>query len=129
MDITHINALNRFALQHQRGWREELSRCWLRAGYPSSTCDDDKALLQQLRNNGGPTILAAFTPRETDYRYVAYLKKDRKERLTTRSARWVTAWRLVTADGIDIVLPWCDSKDEARSTAVELGAFLAGELT
>lgn len=128
MNCTHINALNRFALKHQRGWKRLLNSCWLKAAYPSGTSDEDCALLQQLRNNGGPAILPQFTPRPDGYKQVAYLTKDRMERFTVKRGWYVTAWRIVSRDGIDLIQPWSETKSEASETATAEGIFLLGQL-
>lgn len=126
MTIDQINALNRFALQNKRGWKQLLDSCWMRAAYPASTSDADKALLQQLRNNGGPTIVSTFRPRADGFRRVGYLKQDRREHTNRLRAGFANAWRIVDEGGVDLVQPWCDKKTEAHDTAGELRIFLAG---
>ncbi|KVP17082.1 hypothetical protein [Burkholderia ubonensis] len=126
MNIDQINALNRFALKHKRGWKDLLDQSWMRAAYPACTSDADKALLQQLRNNGGPSIVATFRPREDGYKKVGFLKQDRMERFNLKRGWFVNAWRIVTEAGTDLVQPWSNKKTEARETAAELGIFLAG---
>lgn len=125
MTIDQINALNRFALAHKRGWKRLLERAWERVNYPVSTTDADKALLQQLRNNGGPTLLSTFKTRAEGYRKVGYLQQAHRECITYRGARTVLAWRIVTEAGDDMVQPWCEKKGEARDLADTLGIFLA----
>ena len=126
MTIDQINAMNRFALKHKRGWKDLLNQSWMRAGYPAGTSDDDKALLQQLRNNGGPTIVSTFQPRPDGFRRVGYLKQARREHINSQRAWTANAWHIVTEAGDDIVQPWCDKKTEARNTAATLGIFLVG---
>ncbi|WP_198387696.1 hypothetical protein [Burkholderia ubonensis] len=126
MNIDQINALNRFALKHKRGWKQLIDQCWMRAAYPACTSDEDKALLQQLRNNGGPSIVATFKPCEAGYTRMGFLKSDRMERFNLKRGWFVKAWRIVTEAGTDMVQPWSNKKTEARETADQLGIFLAG---
>ena len=57
-----------------------------------------------------------------------FLKKDRQERFNLRRGWFVTAWRIVDADGRDMVQPWCRSKSEAKAVAKAGGITLGGEL-
>lgn len=57
-----------------------------------------------------------------------YLKKDRMERCNLKRAWFVNAWRIVDAQGVDMVQPWPNKKSEARRIAVQLGIELIGEL-
>ena len=57
-----------------------------------------------------------------------YLKKDRMERFNLKRGWFVNAWRIVDAQGKDMVLPWPQTKSEARRIAVQLGIELIGEL-
>lgn len=59
----------------------------------------------------------------------AYLKKDRQERFNMKRGWFVNAWRLVTEDGTDIILPWMNTKTEARMVAKFHGITIIGELT
>lgn len=129
MHIDQINALNRFALAHKRGWKNCLYACWLRASYPSDTSPADQVLLQQLRNNGGAALLETFQPRPEGYQRIGYLKKDRKERYNLKRGWFVNAWRIVTEAGADLVQPWDDTRSEAKKTAGEVGICLVGVLS
>lgn len=129
MNVDQINALNRFALTHKRGWKHLLYSCWLRAAYPAETSAGDRVLLQQLRNNGGAELLATFRPREGGFKRVGYLKKDRKERFNLKRGWFVNAWRLVSDVGTDLVQPWDSTKTEARESAEQLGICLIGVLS
>ena len=60
---------------------------------------------------------------------VGYLKLDRQERFVNKRegstrAWFVNAWRIVDAEGKDMVQPWADTKTEARATAKDLGITL-----
>lgn len=57
----------------------------------------------------------------------AYLKKDRQEHRKARTVVMKTAWRLVTDEGIDVVLPWFDTKGEARDFAKSNGIVILGD--
>jgi hypothetical protein len=57
-----------------------------------------------------------------------YLKKDHMERYNSKRGWFVNAWRIVDAQGVDMVQPWHNKKSEARSTAAALGIELIGEL-
>jgi len=57
-----------------------------------------------------------------------YLKKDMQERFNLKRAWFVNAWRIVDADGDDMVQPWMRTKKEARQLAKNLGIHLV-ELT
>ena len=129
MHIDQINALNRFALAHKRGWKNRLYSCWLRAAYPANISPGDQVLLQQLRNNGGAALLETFHPHEEGYTRVGYLKKDRKERYNLKRGWFVNTWRIVSEVGSDLVQPWADTKSEAKETAAEVGICLVGILT
>lgn len=124
MNIEQINAMNRFAQKHGRTWKGVLSESWLRAGYPSGTPSEDQALLQQLRNNGGPSILEHYRPRDTAYGKLGFLKKDQMERFNLKRGWHVNAWRIVDEQGSDLVQPWSPTKKDARDTAESLGIFL-----
>lgn len=55
---------------------------------------------------------------------IGYLKKDRQERYNLKRARFVNAWRIVDAQGRDMVQPWSNTKIDARQTAKALGIKL-----
>ena len=57
-----------------------------------------------------------------------YLKKDLMERYNLKSGWFVSAWRIVDAQGVDLVQPWPNTKSEARRIAAQLGIELIGEL-
>lgn len=128
MNIDQINALNRFALENQRGWKDRLFSSWMCGIYPVTTSGEDQALLQQLRNSGGAEILETFKPREDGFKKVGYLKEDRIERTNRKRAWFAKAWRIVTEAGSDLVQPWDMRKHEAKETANELGICLVGVL-
>lgn len=69
-----------------------------------------------------PTIAARPVTRQ------GYLKKDRMERYNSKRGWFVNAWRIVDAQGKDMVQPWQNKKSEARRTAAALGIELVGEL-
>ena len=48
---------------------------------------------------------------------VGYLKKDKQERFNLKRGWFVNAWRIVDADGVDMILPYSNTKTEARATA------------
>ena len=58
---------------------------------------------------------------------VGYLKKDRQERFNLKRAWFVSAWRVVDAQGVDLFQPWCSTKTEARRLCKELGIELIEE--
>ena len=125
MNVEQINALNRFALKHGRTWRASLSRCWVLVKYPRDIGDTDAALLQQLRNNGGPAMLATFQPREDGYQKVGYLKRDQMEVRSATDVHFGSAWRIVDADEQDLIQPWDNLLSSARDTAWQTGIYLA----
>ncbi len=53
-----------------------------------------------------------------------YLKKDRQERFNTKRGWFVTAWRIVNAEGRDMIQPWMNTKGEARAIAKQQGIDL-----
>jgi len=55
---------------------------------------------------------------------IGYLKKDRQERFNLKRAWFVNAWRIVDAQGRDMVQPWPNTKTDARQTAKALGIKL-----
>ena len=57
-----------------------------------------------------------------------YLKEDRMERFNLKRGWFVNAWRIVDAQGVDLVQPWSDTKSEARRIAAQVGIELIGEL-
>lgn len=57
-----------------------------------------------------------------------YLKKDRLERFNLRCGWFVNAWRIVDAQGWDLVQPWARTKTEARETARALNIEILGEI-
>jgi hypothetical protein len=61
--------------------------------------------------------------------HVGYLKKDRREKFVCgggrRTRAWfVNAWRIVDANGKDLIQPWQDTKGEARRVAKASGIKL-----
>lgn len=54
----------------------------------------------------------------------AHLVKDRQEKFNTKRGWFVTAWRIVDAQGQDLVQPWMNSKTEAKEVAELLGITL-----
>jgi hypothetical protein len=57
-----------------------------------------------------------------------YLKRDIREWISAvKRCRWVTAWRIVDAQGDDMIFPWPHSKREARETANAHGIVIIGE--
>jgi len=54
-----LDAIVEFARRHGRGWKGKLEECWMRAGYPGCS-STQAALLQQVRNQCGPSWLADF---------------------------------------------------------------------
>jgi hypothetical protein len=126
--IEQINALNRFALAHKRGWKHVLHTSWMNASYPFGTPPGDRVLLQQLRNNGGAELLATFRPRAEGYTRIGFLKVDRMERFNLKRGWFVKAWRIVNETGADLIQPWSNRKSEAQETADEVGICLVGVL-
>lgn len=55
---------------------------------------------------------------------VGFLKLDRQERFNMKRAWFVNAYRIVDAEGNDMVQPWSNTKTEARATAKALGITL-----
>lgn len=127
IDVAQLNALNRFALTYGRNWRTRLRTHWERdARPPLRTPDADIALLRQVRNQA-PNLLFEFKPLPTGYAQVGYLKKDHQERYNLTRGWYVTAWRIVDANGDDLVQPWSGTKTEARETAEQLRIYLLAE--
>ena len=122
--IQQVNALNKFAQMHGRGWREQVICHWVTGSRPRHLSLDEAACLQQIRNQYGPDFLQHFKPHGGDYAGVVYLKKDRMERFNLKRGWFVTAWRLVDAVGVDRVQPWASTKGEARAQAKALNLYL-----
>ena len=55
---------------------------------------------------------------------IGYLKKDMLERYNMKRAWFVNAWRIVDENGKDMVLPWPNTKTEARRLAAQMGIKL-----
>lgn len=127
LNAKHLNALTKFANHEGRRWREALASAWATGNYPRFLTMDETALLQQVRNSKGPDFLVHFKPIEGDFEKVGYLKKDRQERFNLKRGWFVTAWRIVDAEGKDLVQPWSNTKGEARETAKSLKIFLLAE--
>lgn len=56
-----------------------------------------------------------------------YLMRDRQERLKTNGSKWVTAWKIVDAQGETMVYPWDNTRKHALQTAKELGIEILGD--
>lgn len=56
-----------------------------------------------------------------------WLKKDTQERFNLKRAWFVNAWRIVDADGNDMVQPWSNTKKEALTLAKALRIEIQGE--
>jgi hypothetical protein len=56
-----------------------------------------------------------------------YLLKARRERFNIKRGWFVNAWRIVNDEGIDMILPWFDTKSEARKVAKSTGIVLLGD--
>jgi hypothetical protein len=54
----------------------------------------------------------------------ARLKRDSVDRLNLRRAWRVTAWRIVDANGADMVRPWMNTRTEARQYCARMGIRL-----
>jgi len=57
-----------------------------------------------------------------------YLKRDQDEMRKAKRIYWRSCWRIVDAEGHDLIQPWPWTKGEARETAKALGIKLLGEL-
>lgn len=57
----------------------------------------------------------------------AWIKLDSQERFNLRRAWRVNAWRLVDADGRDMVQPWSDTRGNALRVADALGYVILGD--
>ena len=56
-----------------------------------------------------------------------YLKKDRMERYNSKRGWFVNAWRIVDAQGNDLVKPWQNKKSEDSRMDAAIGIELIGE--
>lgn len=120
--LDQLNALNRYALKHGRTWRSKLQQAWLKDG--GLRQEVDAGLLQQFRNNGGPDLVAKYQPIDTDWTRIGFLKEDHQERFSLKRGWLVKAWRIVSAEDIDLVQPWTTSRTDARTTARALSIYL-----
>lgn len=50
-----------------------------------------------------------------------WLKKDRVEKFNLKRGWFVNAWRVVNANGDDLIQPWCATKKEALATIKSMG--------
>lgn len=74
----------------------------------------------------GSSVRNSTSPEIDFMKTIGYLKKDRMESV---SRRWlVNAWRIVDANGVDLIQPWDRTKSEARVTAKHCNIELKGEL-
>lgn len=55
---------------------------------------------------------------------VGFLEMDSEERFNTKRSWRVQAWRIVDAEGKDLVQPWFRTQGEAKETAKALGISL-----
>lgn len=60
-------------------------------------------------------------------RKTAFLVKTCMERFNLKRGRYVNAWRLVDAEGNDLVQPWMNKRKEAIDLANNLGYRLVTE--
>ena len=129
LKLKHINALNRFALLYGYGWRRRLLASLVDGeAMPARTSEHDAGLLRELFATAGTSLIEKFKPREGGYGKVAYLRKDHMERFNTLRAWVVNAWRLVDANGRDIIQPWSHTRTEARKTASANSIFLIEDI-
>jgi hypothetical protein len=54
LSAEHLTALQRFAFKYGRNWKQELNLAWSQGSYEGNP---DANLLQQIRNERGPTWL------------------------------------------------------------------------
>lgn len=122
LTLQQLNALNRYALKHGRTWRSKLQHAWRTDG--GLRLEPEAALLQQLRNQGGPELIKTYEPKATDWTRLGFLKEDRQERYNLKRGWFVKAWRIVSEEIQDLVQPWSNSKSEAHATARNLSIYL-----
>lgn len=126
--IEQINALNRFAQNNKRSWRQQLSSAWRTDIYPVATSAEDTALLQQLRNaDGSLAIVESFRVRANGYRHIGFLKVEKSTRLNRRTGHFGDSWHIVDAANIKLVPVPAWTKARAKVTALEWGICLAGQ--
>ena len=56
-----------------------------------------------------------------------YILKDRQERFNMKRGWFVNAWRIVDANGLDMVQPWSNTKGDALKTAKNIGIVIIGD--
>lgn len=56
-----------------------------------------------------------------------YLMRDRQERRKATEIKWITAWKIVDAQGETMVYPWDNTRKHALETAQKLGIEILGE--
>lgn len=124
MKLTDLQQAAISCLIHDYGesWRAALRSLWTRGA-------DDRhshgAALRQLRNQFGPEWLDAYRPGDTQ---VGWLQRSQMEAGTGAPGfRWVSCWKIVNENGIDMVQPYDRTKNLARETARRLHITLLEE--
>lgn len=116
MNLTEGQIATLATFTHRQSWKADLRAAWETGNYRSLTLHND-GHLQQLRNTLGPAWLQAYRPGDTR---VGWLKKGRQERISIKRTWFVNAYRIVDAEGVDMVQPWSSTKTDARQVARQM---------
>jgi hypothetical protein len=91
--------------------------------------NSEKEAVEWLENNGGGVYKNTLHNFEMNVAPLlpvrkGYLKKDMQERYNSKRAWFVNAWRIVDANGKDMVQPWSVTKGDAIKIAKALNIQL-----
>lgn len=120
-----LEALQAWRSVYGRGWKAEVRLAWETGDYHQSR---HASALQQLRNELGPRWLIAYSPGDTRAGWLQPTKVEIGAGARALNFRWVSAWKIVDAEGIDMFQPYSRTKSEARCFCQNNGITLIEEL-